>query len=112
MAKGFGGTGKPSGINKLKKEMEKTMRQMEFVQKELEDTYVEASSGGGMVKVTANAAGQVLSIKISPEAVDPDDVEMLEDLVLAAVKDALAQASEKRDEKILSGLLPEMLDQL
>lgn len=112
MAKGFRGAGKPSGVNKLKKEMEKTMRQMESVQKELEDTYVEASSGGGMVKVTANAAGQVLSIKISPEAVDPDDVEMLEDLVLAAVKDALAQASEKRDEKILSGLLPEMLDQL
>lgn len=93
--------GKPTNIGKLMKEVEKAMRQVQQVQDELKNTPVEASSGGGMVKVTANAAGEVLSIKISPEAVDPDDVEMLEDLVLAAVKEALEQASAIREEKMM-----------
>jgi DNA-binding YbaB/EbfC family protein len=55
---------------------------------------VESSSGGGMVKVTANGRQQILSIQVEKEVVDPDDVEMLQDLVLAAVNDALAKAQE------------------
>jgi hypothetical protein len=64
------------------------------LQEELADKTVESSSGGGMVKVTANGRQQIVSIQIEDEVVDPDDVEMLQDLVLAAVNDALAKAQE------------------
>ena len=64
------------------------------LQEELAEKTVESSSGGGMVKVTANGRQQILSIQIEKEVVDPDDVEMLQDLVLAAINDALAKAQE------------------
>jgi DNA-binding YbaB/EbfC family protein len=64
------------------------------LQEELADRTVESSSGGGMVKVTANGRQQIVSIQIENEVVDPDDVEMLQDLVLAAVNDALAKSQE------------------
>lgn len=76
-------------------------------QEELAEAKIEASSGGGAVTVTVNGQQQVLSVKISPEAIEPDDVEMLEDLVLAAVNEALTKSQEmaaKRMGKITGGL--------
>ena len=63
-------------------------------QEELEKATIEASAGGGAVTVTVNGQQQILSVKISPEAVDPDDVGMLEDMVLAAVNEAMDKAKE------------------
>jgi DNA-binding YbaB/EbfC family protein len=76
-------------------------------QQELADTTIEASSGGGAVKVTINGQQQIQSVKISPEAIDPDDVELLEDLVLTAVSEAIAKSKElaaKRLGKLTGGL--------
>jgi DNA-binding YbaB/EbfC family protein len=76
-------------------------------QEELAEAKIEASSGGGAVTVTVNGQQQVLSVKISPEAIEPDDVEMLEDLVLAAVNEALTKSQEmaaKRMSKLTGGL--------
>ena len=65
---------------------------MQQIQEEVEKKTVEASAGGGVVTVVANGKKEILSIKISPEVVDPDDIETLEDLVMVAVNDALSQA--------------------
>ena len=73
---------------------QKLQAKLAKAQEELEELTVEASSGGEMVTVTANGHQKILSLKISPEAVDPEDVEMLEDLVLTAVNEALAKAQE------------------
>lgn len=72
--------------------MRKMQRQMEKIQKELEETRIETSAGGGLVKVVINGQQDIESISISPDAVDPDDVELLEDLVLAAVNDAVGES--------------------
>jgi len=76
------------------KQAQKLQNQMTRLQDELADKTVDASAGGGMVKAVANGKQQVLSIDIDQEVVDPDDVEMLEDLVLAAVNDALNRSRE------------------
>lgn len=68
--------------------------EMERVQAELEEKTVDATSGGGAVSVTANGKKEIVSLKINPEAVDPDDVETLEDLVMVAINDAIKQADE------------------
>jgi hypothetical protein len=76
-------------------------------QQELADITVEASSGGGAVKVTINGQQKIQSVKISPEAINPDDVEMLEDLVLTAVNEAIAKSQElaaQRLGKLTGGL--------
>jgi len=76
-------------------------------QEELAEARIEASAGGGAVTVTVNGQQQILSVKISPEAIDPGDVEMLEDLVLAAVNEALTKSQElaaKRMGKLTGGL--------
>ena len=72
-------------------------------QQELSNTTVEASSGGGVVKVTINGQQQIQSVKISPEVINPDDVELLEDLVLTAVREAVAKSQEAAT-KSLGGL--------
>ena len=69
-------------------------------QAELAEAIIETSSGGGAVKVTVNGQQQVLSVKISPEAINPDDVEMLEDLVMTAVNEALTKAQELAAERM------------
>jgi len=69
-------------------------------QAELAEAIIETSSGGGAVKVTVNGQQQVLSVKISPEAIEPDDVEMLEDLVMTAVNEALTKAQELAAERM------------
>ncbi|MEL7563992.1 MAG: YbaB/EbfC family nucleoid-associated protein [Dehalobacterium sp.] len=81
-------------MQKMMKQVQKMQADMARLQEELATREVEASSGGGMVTVVANGKQDVISIKINPEAVDPEDVEMLEDLVLAAVKEALRKSQE------------------
>jgi hypothetical protein len=82
------------GMGNMMKQAQKLQSQMMKLQEELADRTVESSSGGGMVTVIANGRQQIVSIKIENEVVDPDDAEMLQDLVLAAVNDALAKAQE------------------
>lgn len=81
-------------MGKMMKQVQKMQADMAKLQEELGQKTVEASSGGGMVKVVANGKQEVLSIQINPEAVDPEDVEMLQDMILAAVNEALRQSQE------------------
>lgn len=82
------------GMGNMMKQAQKLQSKMLKLQEELADKTVETAAGGGMVRVTANGRQQIVSISIDKEVVDPDDVEMLQDLVLAAVNDALAKAQE------------------
>ncbi len=81
-------------MNQMMKQVKKMQEQMMKAQEELANKTVEGSAGGGVVTVSMNGHKKVLGITINPEAVDPDDVEMLQDLVMAAVNDALAKADE------------------
>lgn len=81
-------------MNQMMKQVKKMQEQMVKAQEELANKTVEGTAGGGVVSVTVNGHKKVLDIKIKPEAVDPDDVEMLQDLVLAAVNDAMSKAEE------------------
>jgi hypothetical protein len=76
------------GLNKILKQAQKMQAQVMQAQDELTKKEFEGTAGGGMVKVKINGGGELLSVKINPEAVDPADVEMLEDLIVAAVKNA------------------------
>ena len=87
-------------FEKLMKQAQQMQEQMAKAQDELADEVVEASAGGGMVKVKANGALEILEIKISPEAIDPDDPEMLSDMVLAAVNEALRSAQKLVETKL------------
>ena len=82
------------GMGNMMKQAQKLQTKMMKLQEELSSRTIEASSGGGMVKVVANGKQQVVSIDIEKEVVDPEDVEMLQDLILAAVNDALAKSQE------------------
>ncbi|MDA8633370.1 YbaB/EbfC family nucleoid-associated protein [Verrucomicrobiales bacterium] len=82
-------------IAKMMKQAQQMQKKMGLMQEELAEKDFEASVGGGKVTVVANGAGEVSSIKIDPSVVDPDDVEMLEDLVLSGVKQAIGQAKEE-----------------
>ena len=91
MAKGFGN---------IMKQAQKLQAQMLKVQEELAQKTVESSVGGGMVKAVANGKQELVSIKIEPEVIDKDDAELLEDLVLSAVNDALKKAQEMVSEEM------------
>ena len=82
------------GMGNLFKQAQQMQQKMAKLQDELGQRTVEASVGGGMVSVTVNGKNEVLSLKIEPQVVDPDDVEMLEDLVLAGVNEALRKSQE------------------
>ena len=82
------------GLGKMMKQAQQLQAKMLKLQEEMSEKTVETSSGGGMVKVVANGKQQLVSIQIEQEVVDPDDVEMLQDLILAAVNDALTKAQE------------------
>jgi len=82
------------GMGNMMKQAQKLQSKMLRLQEELAEKTVEASAGGGMVKAVANGKQQIVSVQIEKEVVDPDDVEMLQDLVLAAVNDALARSQE------------------
>ncbi len=93
MAKGFGGMG-GMNMNNLMKQAQKMQKQMAEAQETLGDKTLEMTSGGGAVKIVITGKKEIKEIKINPEVVDPDDVEMLEDLVLSAVNEAIRQADE------------------
>ena len=82
------------GMGNMLKQAQKLQSKMLRLQEELAERTVETSSGGGMVKVAANGKQQVVSLVIEKEVVDPDDVEMLQDLIIAAVNDALTKSQE------------------
>ena len=93
----------------MMKQAQKLQAKLAKVQEELADKQVEGASGGGMVVVTANGQQDIVGIKISPEVVDPEDVEMLEDLVMAAIHQAREKAQQMADEemqKATAGLIP------
>lgn len=83
-----------NNMNQMMKQVKKMQEQMLKAQEELATKSVEGTSGGGVVTVQVSGHKQVISINIKPEAVDPDDVEMLQDLVMTAVNDALSKAEE------------------
>ena len=87
-------------MSNLMKQAQKFQNQMAKLQEELGDKTVESSAGGGMVTVVANGRQELLSIKIDPEVIDPDDVEMLQDLILAAVNDGLTRAKDMVNEEM------------
>ena len=87
-------------MNKLMQQMGQMQEQMQKAQDELEKETVESSAGGGMVSVTATGAGDIKEIKIDPKAIDPDDPEMLADMVLAAVNEAIRSARGLQESKL------------
>ena len=87
----------------MMQQAQKLQENLAKTQQELDKATIEASSGGGVVKVTINGQQKIQSIKISPEVINPDDVELLEDLVLTAVSEAIAKSQELAAER-LSGL--------
>ena len=90
---GFPG-GMPGNMNNIMKQAQNMQKQMEEATKELQEKEVTSSAGGGVVEVTVSGNREVTKVKIDPEAVDPDDVEMLEDLIMAATNEALRQIEE------------------
>ena len=96
-----------SSIGKLMKQAARLQEQMEKVQSDLANRTIESSSGGGAVKVVAKCDGSLASIKIDPAAVNPQDVQMLEDMIVSAANQALSQAREvstREMGKVTSGL--------
>src|ERR671917_1240132 len=100
------------GMGNLQKQVHKMQDDMLRLQEQLDAERLETASGGGMVTVTTSGMGEVLEIKISPEVVDPNDIEMLQDLIVTAVRDALKKAQDHHAEKMgkitggLAGKLP------
>ena len=94
-------------MKQMMKQMQQMQAKMAKLQEELAQTPVEATVGGGVVKATVSGSGQVMSIEIQPEVLDPDDVEMLQDLIVAAINEALRSAqelSEKEMGKLTKGI--------
>src|ERR671934_394802 len=87
-------------MDKLLQQVGEMQQQMQQAQEELAKETVDASAGGGMVTVTANGAGEIQRIKIDPKAIDPDDPELLEDTVLAAVNEAIRSAHALTESKL------------
>lgn len=96
-----------AGLGKFLKQAQRMQEQMQKLQAELAEREVQATAGGGVVTVTAKCDGTIARIRIDPKTVNPDDVEMLEDLVLAAVNNALQEARKTQNEemsKLTAGL--------
>jgi DNA-binding YbaB/EbfC family protein len=87
-------------MDKLMQQMGQMQEQMQQAQEELANETVEATAGGGMVRVVATGAGDIKEIKIDPKAIDPDDPEMLEDMILAAVNEAVRSAHSMMESKL------------
>ena len=102
MAKRGGMPGGPGGMDMgaMMKQVQKMQADMVEAQEELKDEIVEASAGGGMIKVTMSGDLDLRSVEIDPDAVDPEDVEMLQDMVLAAVNEVLRAAQERAGSKM------------
>ena len=91
---GFPGGAMPGNMSNLMKQAQRMQRQMEEGQKELETKEFTATVGGGAVTVVVNGKREIVSVKLSEEAVDPDDIEMLQDLIVAATNEALRKAED------------------
>lgn len=102
MAKGRGGFGggMPGNMNQLMKQAQRMQAQLEEQQAEIETMEFEASAGGGVVTVAVNGKKQLTRVEIDPDAVDPDDVEMLQDLILAAANEALNNCEQETRAKM------------
>ncbi len=90
-----GGMGMPGNMNNLMKQAQRMQRQMEESQKEMETKEFSASAGGGGVEVVVSGKKEVTKVTLSPEVVDPDDIEMLQDLIMAAVNEAYRKVEEE-----------------
>ena len=101
MAKG-GFRGMPGGMNQaaMMKQVQKMQQDMLRMQQEMESKTYSATTGGGMVKATVNGKHELLNLEINPEAVDPDDVEMLQDMVIAAVNEAMRAAENESNQNM------------
>ena len=91
---GFPGGAMPGNMNNLMKQAQRMQRQMEESQKELETKEFIAKAGGGAIEVAVNGKKEVLRVTLSEEIVDPDDIEMLQDLIVAAINEAMKQVDE------------------
>ncbi len=87
-------------LNELMKQAQKMQEDMQRIQEQLRNITVEGSAGGGMVKVTANCQSQIINVEIEPEVIDSEDKEMLEDLIVAAVNQALENAAARSQEEM------------
>lgn len=96
---GFGG-GMPGNMNNLLKQAQRMQKQMEEAQAALEEESVTATAGGGAIEVTMSGKKMLTSVRIDKDAVDPDDVEMLEDMVMAAVNEALKKVDDLSEERM------------
>ena len=104
---GFPGGGMPGNMNNLMKQAQKMQRQMEESQKALEEMEVSAAAGGGAVEVTVSGKKEITKVTLKEEVVDPDAIEMLEDLIMAATNEALRkieEVSQTEMAKITGGL--------
>ena len=93
-------SGGPSNMNQMLKQAQQMQADMQALQEDLENREFSATSGGGMVEVTVDGKHFIKSIKINPDAIDPDDAEMLEDLVTVAVNEAIANATKTSEEEM------------
>jgi DNA-binding YbaB/EbfC family protein len=101
----------PPNLSKMLEQAQKMQEEMAAAQDKLKEEKVEASAGGGMVKVVATGEGLLESITVDPDAVDPEDVELLQDMILAATNEAIRAASE-RAEQAQANLLGPLTQQL
>ena len=99
---GFPG-GMPGNMNNLMKQAQRMQRQMEESQKELAEKEFTATAGGGAVEITVSGSKEITKVHIDPDAVDPDDVEMLEDMIVAAANEAMKKVDEET-QKAMGGL--------
>ena len=93
-------SGGPGNMNQMLKQAQKMQADMAALQEDLENREYTATSGGGMVEVTVDGKHLIKSIKINPDAVDPDDAEMLEDLITVAINEAIANATKTSEEEM------------
>ncbi|WP_300410757.1 YbaB/EbfC family nucleoid-associated protein [Lagierella sp.] len=96
---GFQRGGMPN-MNNMMKQMQKMQKDMQEAQEKIEETEFTASAGGGSIEVTVNGKREVVGVKLDPEVVDPEDVEMLQDLLMVAVNDALNQVNEETEKSM------------
>ena len=103
----FGGFGGGANMQQLMRQAQKMQQQMKEAQQKLDEASYEATSGGGMVSVTLSGQRELTAVTIDPQVVDPDDIEMLQDLIMAAVNEALRKEAEAR-ESSMSRIAPGM----
>ncbi|MCQ2449469.1 MAG: YbaB/EbfC family nucleoid-associated protein [Clostridia bacterium] len=93
-------SGGPGNMNQMLKQAQKMQEDMAALQEDLDNREYTAAAGGGMIEVTVDGKHQIKALKIKPEAVDPDDVEMLEDLITVAVNEAISNAAKTAEEEM------------